>query len=417
MATASPSAETRLRQRVMRRWRLGLLGILGTVGLCFAVMNVVGPTYTANAYILLTPPPVEASPNPYLTLGGIQPLTDVVARAMASDTTLAQMRQSGLSGSYTVARDISTNGPVLGVKTTATSAAAALKDLSLVVSMAGPELDQLQAAQSVPTKARVTPRVVSQDTVASASHKSQIRALVVGAVAGLLATGLGACLLDVLLLRRRDRADARARAAVSSEPMAAESAADPTGPLDRDETSAQVRAPNGRAPAEANSHVSEPVEHSDSSEFARRPVVAPLRPRRRPPLVRRAVSPEPLAAESAADPTGPLEHDGARAPDSNGRAPAEANSHVSEPVEHSDSSEFARRPVVAPLRPRRRPPLVRRAVSPEPLAPESAADPTGPLELDGARAPDSNGRAPAEANSHGSEPVEHPDSVVVATSR
>ena len=123
-------------------------------------------------------------------------------------------------------------------------------------------LDQLQAGQAIPAKDRVTLRVVSQDTVASASHKSQIRSLIVAAVAGLLATGLGVCLLDVLVLRRRDRADGRARAVASPEPVAAASGANPTGPLEHD--GSQVRNSNGSAPAEVNSSVSEQVEDPDS---------------------------------------------------------------------------------------------------------------------------------------------------------
>lgn len=223
-----PTAEARLRNRFIRRWRLGVVGVLLTVGLSLGAGTVIGASYSAEAYILLTPPPTSAAgavPNPYLALNGLLPFTDVVARALNSDTALTQARQAGLSGAYTVARDLTSNGPLLDVVTTASSGAAALKDLSVVVKMASPELTRLQAGQSLRRTQLVTPRVVSQDTVATASHKSQIRAAVVAAVIGLVLTALAVCVVDILLLRSRDRRrDGVSRTDEAAAPADADSA-------------------------------------------------------------------------------------------------------------------------------------------------------------------------------------------------
>jgi hypothetical protein len=208
---SSSSSETRLRHRFMRRWPIGFVGIVATGALCVAALTLVPPTFTAKAQVLLVPPPTAPSakangnPNPYLTLGGMQPLADVVARALTASATLTQLHRRGLTGSYTVLRDANTDGPILTVMTKDKSAVATLADLRLVLGTAQPQLDRLQTQQSVLPKDRVTATVVARDSAASASRKSQIRALVVAVVAGAVGTALTVSAVDVLLIRRANR--------------------------------------------------------------------------------------------------------------------------------------------------------------------------------------------------------------------
>jgi len=207
--TASPSPEIRLLQRFLRRWPVGLLGLLATVALCLAAIQLVPIRYSAKADLLLTPPQIAptsgetGNPNPYLQLGGLQPLADIMSRSMTSSSALDQLRQKGLVGSYTVARDTTTDGPILIVTASGDSSTAVLKDLALVIGSARPQLDRLQAARSVAGKNQVTTTVVAKDTAATPSRKSQVRALVVAIVAGLVGTALGVVVIDMLLLRRR----------------------------------------------------------------------------------------------------------------------------------------------------------------------------------------------------------------------
>jgi len=67
-----------------------------------------------------------------MQLNGLQPLADIVSRAMMSSSSLAALDKAGLNGSYTVARDTTTDGPVITVVTKADTPAAALTDLRLV---------------------------------------------------------------------------------------------------------------------------------------------------------------------------------------------------------------------------------------------------------------------------------------------
>jgi hypothetical protein len=208
---ASSAPETRLRQRFIRRWPIGFVGIVATVALCLAAFSFVPPTFTATADVLLVPPPTSptatatGNANPYITLGGMQPLADVVARAVTSSATLAQLRRQGLTGSYTVIRDANTDGPILTVTTKDKNAVATLADLSLVLATAQPQLDRLQSQQLVSRKDRVTATVVARDSAANASRKSQIRALVVAVVAGVVGTALVVSAADTLLIRLGNR--------------------------------------------------------------------------------------------------------------------------------------------------------------------------------------------------------------------
>lgn len=201
--------ESRLLRRFVRQWPIAVAGVIATVVLCAATLHLVPPSYSTKASLLLTPPQTAptstttGNPNPYMQLGGLQPLADIVSRAMMSSSSLATLRRAGLAGSYTVARDMTTDGPLVTVTTKAKTPAAAVTDLRLVLNLAGPQLNTLQANQGVVPKNRISTIVVARDTQASKSRKSQIRALVVALVVGLVGTALAVSVVDLLMQRRR----------------------------------------------------------------------------------------------------------------------------------------------------------------------------------------------------------------------
>jgi hypothetical protein len=212
VATASASTpESRLRQRFARQWPIAIAGLIGTVVLCVATMRLVGPSYSAKASLVLTPPPTAptstttGNPNPYLQLNGLQGLTDIFSLAMTSSSSRATLQKAGFVGSYTVARDTTSDGPIVTVMTKAATPEGALADLRMVLDMAGPQLTRVQAGQVPDNKDLATTTVVSRDTQASPSRKSQIRALAVALVVGLLGTALAVSVVDTLTQRRRAR--------------------------------------------------------------------------------------------------------------------------------------------------------------------------------------------------------------------
>jgi hypothetical protein len=210
VATASSSTpESRLRQRFRRQWPVAVAGLIATVVLCAAALHKVGPSYTAKASLVVTPPPAAATatttgnPNPYLQLNGLQGLADVFSLAMTSSASRAALVKEGFVGSYTVARDTTSDGPIVAITTKAKTPEGALADLRMVLNMAGPQLTRVQAAQVPDNKDLATTSVVSSDTQAGASRKSQIRALAVALVVGLLGTALAVSVVDTFRQRRR----------------------------------------------------------------------------------------------------------------------------------------------------------------------------------------------------------------------
>jgi hypothetical protein len=170
-------------------------------------MALVPAKYTAKAYVLLAPPPASPAavkagqPNPYQYLGGMQWLADVLSRAMTSGDELLQLRRAGLNGTYAVQRDLTTDSPIVIITTSARTSTAALNDLSLVSTAVQPQLTSLQS--SVAPQYRVTARTLATATMATASHKSQTRALLVALVAGIVGTFVVISATDAMLLRRR----------------------------------------------------------------------------------------------------------------------------------------------------------------------------------------------------------------------
>lgn len=294
MANAiSSTPEIRLLRRFVRQWPIAVVGVIATVVLCAATLRLVPPSYSTKASLLLTPPPTAptatttGNPNPYMQLGGLQPLADVVSRSMMSSSSLSTLRNHGLDGSYTVARDTTTDGPIVTVTTKAKTPAAALKDLQLVINLAGPQLNSLQANEGVTSKNRVTTVAVARDTQAGASRKSQIRALVVALVGGLVITALAVSIVDLLTQRRRSsKQSGRTVRPLATAPATAEAEAESATAstsgraMWRPRVLGRTIVGNGSGDLEDEPAASAP--NGDSADTSERAVQPAFRARRRP---------------------------------------------------------------------------------------------------------------------------------------
>ena len=229
-------------QQFVRRWYLTLAGLLGTIGLCALAAILVPAKYTATADILLVPPAVTtgpaANPNPYLSLGGLQPFADVVASNMNDGTSLATLRSAGLTSTYTVVPDANTNGPLLIVTTMGATPAATLKDLNAVLALAPVRVNQLQTARSIASSTLISVETVANVTKATPNRKTQLRAVIVAGAVGIVVSALGIGAIDWMLRRRT------ARKAVTADVQTASLQGDPpvTGASEAtaDEDSAEI---------------------------------------------------------------------------------------------------------------------------------------------------------------------------------
>lgn len=197
---------------LIRRWYLVAAALaVATVG----VVVVVGgssATFKAEGTVVIFPPSqttvVNGRPqtpgNPYLALGGLTPVRDLLIRTMTAKAFRLEVAEDHPAAGYDVTSDFTTNGPILVIDVSAPTNHDAISALNAVLKSVPRTLADLQKGPEFTKKVpRVTSRVLTRDPVSEPDHKSQVRsAIVVGA--GLLTIQLLAIgLIDGLLSRRK----------------------------------------------------------------------------------------------------------------------------------------------------------------------------------------------------------------------
>lgn len=219
-----------LRQTLVRRWYVTLSGIIVTLGLVFGVSILVPATYEGKANMLLLQQELSGSnagQNPFIALSGFLPFTDVVARSMQDTSVTTKLKGEGVHDPYTVARDLTTNGPVLLITIDGKNPDDVSRQLGLVVAQVPEVLQALQAAENVPADAQITSRTILQQDAPTTVRKSQMRAMLVAAALGLLATVAVASLIERRSASRSSAAEpspaqSQSQSQDSSEPVAEE---------------------------------------------------------------------------------------------------------------------------------------------------------------------------------------------------
>lgn len=218
-----------------RRWWLVVLGLLATVALSVGAAMLVPTQQAIQATMLVLPPkplPTTAADgtvttdpvNPFLELSGLAPAADVLARAMAGGAIQDELAPPGSTGTFEVVRDTSMSGPALLITATDRTAGQATALLDKVVARMPSVFADVQTQAGVTPSTAMTLTQVARDAKPTVSNKSQVRAILVAAVGGLVLTLLGTNLVDGLILRRKALRESRA---TSSD----DSAAPPSGPL------------------------------------------------------------------------------------------------------------------------------------------------------------------------------------------
>lgn len=244
---------------LVRRWYLTIAGLLLTVALCVVATAVVKPTYEATASVLLLPPAtsVGVGGNPYLQLGGLTQVVDVLARALATREMGDTVTAKDSRAQYTAAADVTTRGPILLLTATAPTGASSLSVLDTLLRQAPATLAGLQTDLSIAARSQITSMVLIRDTEPTPIQKTRIRILVAVAALGIVLTIFGVALLDALFTRRSTarrnpkqqvaedslEIDAPLRSAPSFPPIASDAgASSPGAPGD------PVAPPSRRAP-------------------------------------------------------------------------------------------------------------------------------------------------------------------------
>jgi hypothetical protein len=188
-----------------RRWYVVLAGVLATLALCWAAATLAPAKYEVTSSVLFLPPEtiVGGEPtNPYLNLGGLDGVADVLSTALQSTSVEEAIKDAGLDAEYEVNRDTTLSSPVVVLNVLGTSPKDALGAQTFLLDRLPARLDELQQGVGVPTSATITSTVITEDETPKANRKSQIRALLVVAVLGLGGTYLAAAVVDGVLLGR-----------------------------------------------------------------------------------------------------------------------------------------------------------------------------------------------------------------------
>jgi hypothetical protein len=218
-------------QRLRRRWYVAVIGLLVTVGLGFVAASLVPSRYSTTTEVVLLPPHPEEGArdadsssqlldNPYLGIAGLAGMADVVSRAMMDEASVQAMKKAGVTGTYTIQRDVMAAAPILMVKVENSQPSTARKDLEVVAKEVPLVVARLQADSSIAQASRITLAEVSRPSAPVRSGKAQVRALGLALVGGLVLTVLAVAVLDAWSLRRR-------RGAVSADPGAITEAVEP----------------------------------------------------------------------------------------------------------------------------------------------------------------------------------------------
>jgi hypothetical protein len=190
---------------LVRRWYVVVAGLVVTGILCAVAMQVVPVKYQATSSVLLLPPNssvAQEGGNPFLALGGLDVAAGVISRAMTDRTTQQQIAKAGAPGTYTIAPDAVSGGPLLVITAEAVSPEGALTTLAVVNRVLPTTLETVQSSAGISSASLIRSRQLTRDDAAQPVRKPLIRALLVALVAGLALTLLAASLVDGMLLRR-----------------------------------------------------------------------------------------------------------------------------------------------------------------------------------------------------------------------
>jgi hypothetical protein len=192
-------------QALVRRWYLTVVGLLLTVGLCIGAMLVVPPKYSAKADVLLLPPSstVGKDGNPYLLLGGLSQVVDVLSRAMMSQEMTDEIYRVDAGAAYTAEADVATSGPILAIQVESMSPARTMSDLALLLDQVPRTLVNLQSGLGIDDPNQIRSMVLTRQAVPEVVTKSTLRAVIAVGAGGLAVVVLLVGLLDGLLNRRR----------------------------------------------------------------------------------------------------------------------------------------------------------------------------------------------------------------------
>jgi len=192
---------------IIRRWYLFLLGLLLTAGMSWSMYNYIQPTYEAAGSILLMPAEeiVGDDGNPFLYLGGMSEVVDVLVRRSSSAESVDPLIKQFEGAEIVTTADRTTSSPMVLVEVSALSSDTALDSLKAALTTVTRNLDSMQNEVSVAPSMRISTKELVVDDVATVNNKMQMQIAIVVAAAGVAATLMLTGFIDGVLQARKLR--------------------------------------------------------------------------------------------------------------------------------------------------------------------------------------------------------------------
>lgn len=194
-------------QSLRRNWHIGILGLLFTIGLVGVTAILAPAKYVATTQMVLLPPlsqndnSLNGIVNPYLGIDGLDSMANVVSLAMTDNETTQAMRKAGVS-QYTVAYESLSAGPVLMVQAQGSTPEEASNALAVIDAQVPLTVARLQREASITPSSFVNVEVIARPSAPARSGKTQLRAMGLALVVGLVLTFLAVSLVDGWRIRR-----------------------------------------------------------------------------------------------------------------------------------------------------------------------------------------------------------------------
>ncbi|WP_026373373.1 hypothetical protein [Agrococcus lahaulensis] len=176
------------------RWYVFLPGIVLAIAAAVGSWIIIPPDYERSATQLLLPAQdtlPETTSNPYLFLGGLTSVADVIVRAVGSEDIARQITESHPGSEITVSRDPLSSGPVVLITVRAPSDHAAQELIDAAVAETSDVVTRLQRDQGIPAQDRIRVTTITHDSESTLLQRGRITV-----VAGV---GLGIAVLALLL--------------------------------------------------------------------------------------------------------------------------------------------------------------------------------------------------------------------------
>ncbi|HUY51595.1 MAG TPA: hypothetical protein VMV92_38810 [Streptosporangiaceae bacterium] len=192
-----------------RRWRVTVPGLVLTALVTVVTYAMWPATYTSNAEMSLIGSGVLAAQpgvggNPYLALGNLAPISQVLASNLSSDAAASDLKSLGVTDPYTAIVPPFSGGPFITVTVTGKSSTEVSHAVSVILGFAAQRLITLQEATFSKTapKALVKAVVIAPPSTPSKVTKTKIEAVSGVAILGFVVTYLLAFSAEARARRR-----------------------------------------------------------------------------------------------------------------------------------------------------------------------------------------------------------------------